>query len=80
MSEIKKTAEEYELFVRNELADRFRRVRTTLLLSQREMAIKSGLSRVTIARIETAQPVSGYSERIYWFHLNYELKKLLPKE
>lgn len=80
MSNISKKAEEYELWVRNELAARFRRVRTTLMLSQREMALKSGLSRDTIKRIECAKTVSGYSERIYWFHLNYELEKFKNHE
>lgn len=77
---IKKAAEYYELSVRKELAARFRNVRTTLMLSQREMAEKSGLHRNVISRIETAQPVSGYSERIYWFYLNYELEKLKQNE
>jgi len=75
-----KKAQEYELWVRKELAARFKRVRTTLMLSQREMAEKSGLHRSVINRIENAKMVSGYSERIYWFHLNYELEKLKTNE
>lgn len=78
--DVRKKAEEYEIYVRNEIATRFKSVRKTLLLSQREMADKSGLSRITISRIESAKPVSGYSERIYWFHLNYELEKLKNNE
>ena len=77
---VRKKAEEYELFVRKELAARFKRVRITLMLSQREMALKSGLHRNVISRIENGLTVSGYSERIYWFHLNYELEKLKSNE
>lgn len=73
---VKKLASEYDLKKRQELAVRMRNIRVTLLLSQREMSIKSGLHRNVISRIENAETVTGRSERVYFFHLNYELEKL----